>query len=249
MTGSIPLLYLHYPNDLMGTRPWQTDKSGAHCSQAAPGTQTRARVAREERYKFILIPNHHLHIYIVIIIVLLLLLAPLHSALGTRICPAPPHTQPFQQIQSGTWWNVCNFCPHKPLGWYQSSKQHWENTCLHTDSFTIYPDLGLSKTWNPKAAKIHTDPNSQTIHKGSFVYSSNGIQGWRFSSYTVLESNDFLMYFPDFGFFYSPDQWRTTFHSVSHPVLDIFLLQISSPISQTLNDAAKNVYSWLKVGL
>jgi len=36
---------------------------------------------------------------------------------------------------------------------------------------------------------------------------------------------------------------------VSHNILDIFLLQINSPISQTLNDAAKNVYSWLKVGL
>lgn len=36
--------------------------------------------------------------------------------------------------------------------------------------------------------------------------------------------------------------------SVTH-ILDIFLLQINSPISQTLNDAAKNVYSWLKVGL
>lgn len=39
MTGSIPLLYLHYPNDLMGTRPWQTGKSAAHCLQAAPEIQ------------------------------------------------------------------------------------------------------------------------------------------------------------------------------------------------------------------
>lgn len=76
MTGSIPLLYLHYPNDLMGTRPWQTGKSAARCWQAAPARQTRAPVAREERYSFILILNHHLHKHIVTEIVLLLLVAP-----------------------------------------------------------------------------------------------------------------------------------------------------------------------------
>lgn len=50
MTGSIPLLYLHYPNDLMGTRPWQTSKSAARCLQAAPEIQIERGVAREEMH-------------------------------------------------------------------------------------------------------------------------------------------------------------------------------------------------------
>lgn len=161
MTGSIPLLYLHYPNDLMGTRPWQTGKSAARCWQAAPARQTGAPVPREERYNFILILNHHLHKHIVTIIVLLLLVAALHSALGTWICPDT------QQTQSVTWWNVCNFLrfsPHKTPGWYQSSKQHWESTCFHTHSYSLSRSEAL-QDMELKTAKIHTDPNSQTITK------------------------------------------------------------------------------------
>lgn len=66
MTGSIPLLYLHYPNDLMETRPWPTSKSAEHCLQAAPEIQIKGRVAREEMCKFILTFDYHFHKYIVI---------------------------------------------------------------------------------------------------------------------------------------------------------------------------------------
>jgi hypothetical protein len=34
--GSIPLLYLHYQNDLWGKHQWLTGKSEAHYWQAAP---------------------------------------------------------------------------------------------------------------------------------------------------------------------------------------------------------------------
>lgn len=46
----------------------------------------------------------------------------------------------------------------------------------------------------PKTAKIHTDPNSQTFPKEALF-----TVPVRFSSYTVLEIKYLLMHFPDFG--------------------------------------------------
>lgn len=50
-TGSIPLLYLHYQNDLWGKRQWLTGKSEAHYWQAAPEILKKSHIQNNKKEK------------------------------------------------------------------------------------------------------------------------------------------------------------------------------------------------------
>lgn len=53
-------------------------------------------------------------------------------------------------------------------------------------------------TWKREAGNDIRQADKNTGCAGE-RYNSNGIQDWRPTSYTVLKSNSFLTYFPDFG--------------------------------------------------